>query len=249
MSSSPWYVTLSQLITHLPLIDAIITSWQLRRKSAYAGLINIMCILIFFCSVFYHVCDDTGWCLLDAPVYAWQQIDNTQAFSGLIIVLFAFITTALIYESITNDSIYWTLFLTFSIYGCIIIVVLTSITGPQQEVGIKGAVLIITFALCIVFIKLLYVDRGRAYSLNRYLNWKFYLAILLIIIAVICFLLNIAGYTWVTHSIWHLCIFIAIELLLLVMKESFPSVSAKPTNHLAPAASAINYFVEKYKWV
>ena len=233
--SNPWYVTLAELISHLPLFAGMTIAYMIRRKSAYAGILFIQQLLILFCSVFYHTCAETGYCLFGAAVYVWQQIDNINAFNGIDVVLLAFITTAMVYERVRDDQIFWVQVTAFAVYSFTVIVVLTSITGPQQEVGVYGALIVFSFAISVAFLKLIYVDKGVSHPIGRFADWRIWLGLVLLLIGVVCFVLEYPGYEWITHSLWHLFAFTGIDFILYGLMAHLPDVSSRSGNRLSAA--------------
>jgi hypothetical protein len=94
-----------------------------------------------------------------------------------------------------------------------IIIVVTSITGPNQGVGPDKALFLLLFAFSLLFIKILYADNGRMMLVEKFTDATVYVGFAFVFIGVACFLIEIAGTEWITHGVWHFCIFTGITLL------------------------------------
>jgi len=100
-----------------------------------------------------------------------------------------------------------------SVFGMNLIIVVTSITGPNQGVSPDKALFLLLFAVCLLFVKILYADNGRMMLVEKFTDATVYVGFAFVFIGVACFLIEIEGSEWVTHGVWHFCIFTGITLL------------------------------------
>jgi len=119
-------------------------------------------------------------------------------------VLFVVISaTAALYEAYRNDSIYWGQVATFTPLGIIILMVIMTITGPNQGMAPEQSLPILLLIIFMAFLKILYIDRGRILILEKFSSPAFYIGLASVVIALACFLIEPQGYEWFTHGLWH----------------------------------------------
>lgn len=209
----PWYVTTYLLISHLPLLACILINYKVRDKTVHGGIIQNMLISILCISVLYHTCQTTDYCLFKAPVYTWQTIDNIYAFGGFIIILICISSLPVTYELNKRSSIFWGQFLYLSVFTFNLIIVVTSILGPNQGVGTNKSLLILLFAILLLFIKIMYVDDCQVLVVLKFSDAAVFVGFALVLVGVVFFLIEIAGYEWIFHGIWHYCVFTGLALI------------------------------------
>src|SRR6185312_3042984 len=155
---SPWYVTTFQLVTHLPLLSAILANILGRNRTVPSGIVFAILCFVALCSITYHTCQCTCQCGWNVPLYVLQILDNIFAFGGIVVIVICLASNPLIYESIRYSSIQWGQVIYMSVFGMNLIIVVTSITGPNQGVSPDKALFLLLFAVCLLFVKILYAD-------------------------------------------------------------------------------------------
>ncbi len=209
----PWYVTTYLLVSHLPIIANLVINHKVRDKTVYSGIIQNILLTVLFVSTFYHTCQCTGYCLLKAEVHTLQAIDNTYAFGGFIVVFICISSLPVTYEFNKRSSIHWGQFLCLTVFAFNLVVVMTSITGPNQSVGPERSLMILLFAILLLFVKMLYVDDGQVLVVVKFSDPAVFVGFALILVGVVFFLIEIAGYEWIFHGIWHYSVFTGLALV------------------------------------
>lgn len=155
------------------------------------------------------------------------MMDNIFANNG-ITVLFIALTTL----SIASASVYYNRSSTFAgqvIYflnvGFIVLIVSTSITGPNTELGPRKALLIILFIFATTMSKFIFVDDFSPSIMYKFRDPLVYSGLIVVLIGVVCFLLEIPNYTWVLHSFWHYCVGTGLTLVQMGSVMKLPDVT------------------------
>jgi hypothetical protein len=227
-TASPWYVTTFQLVTHLPLISDIAIAVLHRNKTWEMGIVAILYTLTLFFSTTYHTCQAAGACLFGWQEYIWQQCDNIFAFGASIPILILLSSATPKHNSLIVSTAFWTQVAFLSVLGVVVMTVLSSITGPGMGVPPEKALIVILYAICILFFKILYADQGRMYIYEHYDASISIGGLALVVVGVVFFVIELSGYEWVFHGIWHLCVFTGSGMVMIGTVAQLPEPVTKP---------------------
>lgn len=129
-----------------------------------------------------------------------------------------------IYESIRHDTVFWTQVIYSTLLFVIVLIVLTSITGPGMGVPPERSLIILQITFALLFLKILYVDLGHVMIVEKFTDATVYIGLVTLFLGVVCFLIEIEGYTWVFHGTWHLLAFTGFDLVMYGTTEQLPSM-------------------------
>ena len=197
-------------LPHLFLVATMVLTYQRR-----VPIVFILSIITFFNSIFYHLCQSTNICLLNASLLQWSQIDYQSALMMIPLVLFLWVLQRL---GVANPRLkymrghmhdFWSWVVVILTMSMVFIVVVTQITDTPATQSTKAAYIIIVNTCLFACGKVLW-DRGQTMLFHN-LEWKSLLiGFATLIPGIVCFLLDGGDIYWAAHASWHALAFFAL---------------------------------------
>lgn len=200
-----WYDALFMVGTNLVALMPIILAFRLGLW--YIG-VQITLSMVF--STIYHACDATGFCLFGYPLIVWRTMDYIYAFMQIVIV-FIFLVDFESSESSPTAFMYqrWAV-ITQQLFGAVVILVI--LVDPFSQ---AAAYVIVAMGGSIIYIKFVFLDRGRTPFKDRFEVKFLVVGFALFGLGVGLFGINGTPVYWLFHSTWHVCAYLGQYFLIL----------------------------------
>jgi hypothetical protein len=210
----------------VPLLSAIYFAY-VARNAFVATLLAATLVASFV----YHLCQSAGACLFAAPISDWQFVDHLIAWSNFIILAVVFVQSTTggsrtVFTAAEGDAerkrhreiVFWSEATKYAMLIFVFVVVaMQRLTGGTAfgDSTVNLALVVVTGIAMFTFMYVLIVAKGVLLFYSNF-DWRYILpGILLAGVGVTCFLIVNDSLYWLLHSLWHLCTFVAWNLLLI----------------------------------